>query len=98
MIASKSQSSSITSATGEAPHNFWVDESRGILYAAWYSHGLRALDVNGQLMGELERQNRQIAQSLYDRGNTMTWAPQVDGGRIYVSDFFTGVWALQADF
>jgi hypothetical protein len=86
------------SGTGEAPHNFWLDESRGILYAAWYSSGVRALDVNGQLMGELQRQNRQIAQVFYDGGNTMTWAPQVDNGRIYVSDLRTGVWVLQGDF
>ena len=86
------------SATGEAPHNFWLDESRGILYAAWYSHGLRALDVNGTLMGELERQGRQIARAMYDAGNTLTWAPQLDNGRIYLSDMFSGVWVLQGNF
>ena len=86
------------SGTGETPHNFWVDESRGILYAAWYSSGIRALDVNGQLMGELQRQNRQIAQVLYDAGSTMTWAPQLDNGRIYLSDLLSGVWVVRGDF
>ena len=86
------------SAPGAAPHNFWLDESRGILYAAWYSSGLRAIDVNGPLMGELQRQGRQVAEVLYDGGNTMTWAPQLDNGRIYLSDLFSGVWVLQGDF
>jgi len=86
------------SATGDTPHNFWLDESRGILYAAWYSSGLRALDVNGPLMGELERQGRQIAEVMYDGGNTFTWAPQLDNGRIYLSDLRSGVWVVQGDF
>ena len=86
------------SATGAAPHNFWLDESRGILYAAWYSSGLRAIDVNGPLMGELQRQGRQVAEVLYDGGNTMTWAPQLDNGRIYLSDLFSGVWVLRGNF
>ncbi|MCZ6753845.1 MAG: hypothetical protein O7E49_00915, partial [Gemmatimonadetes bacterium] len=86
------------SATGSTPHNFWLDESRGILYAAWYRGGLRALDVNGTLMGELQRQGRQIAQALYDGGNTNTWGPQLDNGRIYLSDYFSGVWVLQGNF
>jgi hypothetical protein len=86
------------SAIGEKPHNFWLDESRGILYAAWYSSGLRALDVSGPLMGELERQGRQIAQVMYDGGNTFTWAPQLDNGRIYLSDLRSGVWVVQGDF
>lgn len=89
----------VASFSGTAtPHNFWLDESRGILYAAWYRGGLRALDVNGPLMGELQRQGRQIAQTLYDGGNTDTWAPQLDNGRIYVSDIRSGVWVLQGNF
>lgn len=86
------------SGTGQTPHNFWLDETRGILYAAWYGSGIRALDVTGVLMGELQRQNRQIAQMLYDGGNTMTWAPQMDNGRIYLSDLFSGVWVVRGDF
>ena len=30
-------------------HNFVVDEARGILYAAYYDGGVRALDVRGDL-------------------------------------------------
>jgi len=30
-------------------HNFWVDEANGILYAAYYNGGVRALDIRGDL-------------------------------------------------
>lgn len=34
---------------GAGTHNFWVDEPSGILYAAYYNGGVRALDVRGDL-------------------------------------------------
>ena len=34
---------------GAGTHNFSVDEQRGILYAAYYNGGVRALDVRGDL-------------------------------------------------
>jgi hypothetical protein len=34
---------------GAGPHNFFVDEANGILYAAYYNAGIRALDVHGDL-------------------------------------------------
>jgi hypothetical protein len=82
--------------SGAAPHNFWLDEGRGILYLAWYQGGVRALDVSGALMGELERGGREIANTQY--GGAMTWAPQLVGNRIYVSDLFDGLRVLEGDF
>ena len=35
--------------SGAGAHNFSVDEGRGILYAAYYGGGVRALDVRGDL-------------------------------------------------
>jgi hypothetical protein len=35
--------------TGAGTHNFFVDESAGVLYAAYYNAGVRALDVRGDL-------------------------------------------------
>ena len=35
--------------TGAGTHNFSVDEANGILYAAYYNGGVRALDVRGDL-------------------------------------------------
>lgn len=90
---------------GDTPHNFWLDEARGILYLAWYRMGLRALDVTGELLGQLERQGREIASVQYGSGafcfggaGTCTWAPQLEGGLIYVSDLNTGLWVLQPTF
>lgn len=37
------------SASGAGTHNFSVDEPNGILYAAYYNGGVRALDVRGTL-------------------------------------------------
>jgi hypothetical protein len=34
---------------GAGTHNFWMDEPSGILYAAYYNGGVRALDVRGDL-------------------------------------------------
>ena len=34
---------------GAGTHNFSVDEQRGVLYAAYYNAGVRALDVRGDL-------------------------------------------------
>ena len=45
---------------GAGTHNFWMDESRQILYMAYYNGGVVALDVSGQLLGDLS--NRLIAQ------------------------------------
>jgi hypothetical protein len=37
------------SVPGAGTHNFSVDEQRGILYAAYYNGGVRALGVRGDL-------------------------------------------------
>jgi hypothetical protein len=93
---------------GNEPHNFWLDEERGIIYAAWYEQGVRAVDVRGELLGELDRQGREIAFSVYNGGGgcaagsgatgTCTWAPQLHGGLVWVSDMNQGILALRPDF
>jgi hypothetical protein len=89
---------------GDTPHNFWLDEASAILYLGWYTQGLRALDVSGELLGELERQGREITSFLYDGAGacssgigTCTWAPQVHDGLVWVSDMNSGLWALRLD-
>jgi len=92
------------SVPGQPPHNFWLDESTSTLYLALYAHGLRALDVAGDLMGALERQSREIAVAPYNGGVgtcsrpsafTCTWAPQLHQGLVWVSDMNEGLIALQ---
>lgn len=41
-------------------HNFWVDEASGILYAAYYNGGVRALDVRGDLGACTEAQKTDL--------------------------------------
>ncbi len=88
---------------GETPHNFWLDEEAEILYLGWYSQGVHALDVSGELMGELDRQGRLIASSLYDgagacrTSGSCTWAPQLHAGHVWVSDQNSGLWSLRLD-
>ena len=38
---------------GAGTHNFWMDEAKQILYAAYYNAGVVALDVSGTLSGDL---------------------------------------------
>ena len=90
---------------GAAPHNFWVDEAAEIAYFSWYENGIHAVDVSGRLLGELDKQARQVASIQYDVGGacvapsgTCSWAPQVHDGFIYVSDLNSGLWVLQPTF
>lgn len=93
---------------GDPPHNFWLDEAGEVLYMAWYSNGLRAVDVSGELLGDLTRQGREIAASLYgtpggcpagtDVSPTCTWAPQLHQGRVWVSDMNGGLFSLTPSF
>lgn len=81
---------------GAGPHNFWVDESAGVLYAAYYNAGLLAIDVNGALLGALDRQGRLVAR-VKPGGDvsTFVWAPQLVGaGLLFLSDMLTGLWAV----
>lgn len=91
---------------GTTPHNFWLDEDNEVLYLAWYENGLRALDVSGTLIGELDRQGREFFGVLYDGvgsgcaspSGTCSWAPQLHNGLVYVSDMNAGMVVLQPSF
>jgi hypothetical protein len=89
---------------GDTPHNFWLDEASEILYVGWYSQGIRAIDVSGQLEGALDQQGREIASLKYNGVGacssgvgTCAWAPQVHEGLVWVSDMNSGLWALRLD-
>ena len=90
---------------GASSHNYWLDEDTGNLYLAWYERGMRILDVNGELMGQLELQGREAG--FVDYGSetnycflgpedTCTWAPQLhDNGKLYASDMNHGLVVLE---
>jgi hypothetical protein len=72
---------------GAGTHNFSVDEANGILYAAYYNGGVRALDVRGDLgtcteaqkssvasgvaLCDLSKMARAIGVGLLDQGNAV---------------------------
>ena len=78
---------------GAGAHNFWMDESRQILYAAYYNGGVVALDVSGTLSGDL-------AGRLIDRiepggdDDTYIWGVQLANGSLYASDMLSGLWQI----
>jgi len=79
---------------GAGTHNFWVDESRQILYMAYYNGGVVALDVSGQLLGDLS--NRLIAEiKPGGDGDTYTWGVQLANGSVYAIDMLSGLWQLK---
>ncbi len=75
------------------PHNFWMDESGEILYAAYYNGGVVALDVSGTLSGDLA--SREMARiQPGGSGNSYVWGVQLYGGSLYAVDMVSGFWQL----
>jgi uncharacterized protein YjdB len=77
-------------------HNVWVLDD--VLYIGAYEAGLRALDVSGELRGDLVAQGREIG-SVWTgdpkgfRPNLpMAWGAQPHKGFIFVTDINSGLW------
>jgi hypothetical protein len=74
-------------------HNFWMDEARQVLYAAWYNAGVVAIDVSGTLEGNLA--DRIIGTAFPGgAGNAYTWGVMLSGGTLYASDMLNGFFAI----
>jgi hypothetical protein len=81
---------------GAGTHNFWVDEAKQILYAAYYNGGIIALDISGTLSGNLSgRLLNQVRPG--GNGNTYTWGVQSANGSLYAIDMLTGLWQLRTE-
>jgi hypothetical protein len=80
-------------------HNFWVEDD--VLYVAYYEGGVRAVDVSGELLGNLYTQGREIAvfKSAHPEGYTpnatMVWGAQPFKGHVFFSDTNSGLWAVR---
>ncbi len=91
---------------GAGTHNFFMDESRGLLYAAYYNGGVRVLDVNGDLSScdasqrdftgrcNLAAMGREVGHGLVDGPAVYIWGVQIEGGHLYASDMLNGIWKL----
>ena len=90
------------SVPGAGTHNFTMDEERGILYAAYYNGGVRALDVTGDLGScaasekstdgrcDLAKMGRLIGRSS-GIGNVFVWGVALQGNRLFASDMPSGL-------
>ena len=80
-------------------HNLWVEGN--VLYVAYYNGGLRVVDISGDLMGDLYQQGREIGWFLptHPEGVVpnapMTWGPQPYKGKIFFSDWNSGLWCVE---
>jgi hypothetical protein len=81
---------------GAGTHNFWVDETRQVLYAAYYNAGVIALDISGTLSGDLS--SRLLSQVRPGgANNTYTWGVQLANGSLYAIDMLSGLWQLKTE-
>jgi hypothetical protein len=77
-------------------HNMWVVDD--ILYMGYYNGGGRALDVSGELRGDLYRQGREIGSLWtgdpegYRPNIPFCWGGQPYKGLIYYNDVHSGLW------
>jgi hypothetical protein len=61
---------------------------------AYYNSGVVALDVSGELVGDLS--DRLIAQiQPGGPGDTYTWGVQLAGSSLYAVDMLSGLWQLE---
>jgi hypothetical protein len=93
---------------GAGTHNFAVDEANGILYAAYYNAGVRALDVRGDPGSCAEDQRTadgrcDLAKAGRELGHALggadpasfVWGVALQDGALYASDMFNGLWKLR---
>lgn len=88
-------------------HNFSMDEEDGVLYAAYYEGGVRAIDVRGDLgtceaaqrapdgRCNLALMGRELAVAL-ETGGHYVWGVEFQDGFLYASDMLNGLYKLDA--
>jgi hypothetical protein len=82
-----------------AAHNLWVDDD--VLYIGAYEGGVRALDVSGELRGDLVAQGREIgavftgAAEGFRPNLPMAWGAQPHRGFVFATDINSGVWVMR---
>jgi hypothetical protein len=91
---------------GAGTHNFSMDEQRGVLYAAYYNAGVRAIDLRGDLGAcddahrssdgrcDLALMGREVGVGLVGGITVSVWGVVYADGSVYASDMFNGLWKL----
>jgi len=83
----------------EGAHNMWVEND--VMYIGYYSGGARAVDVSGELRGNLYRQGREMARLWtgdakgFRPNIPFAWGAQPHNGLIYFNDIHTGLWVTK---
>jgi hypothetical protein len=99
-----------TTANGQiaGTHNFVMDEASGILYAAYYNGGVRALDVRGDLSVctaaqktadgrcHLRLMGREVGVAVNSGPPKYVWGVARVGTDIYASDMWNGLFKIDA--
>ncbi|HUF89479.1 MAG TPA: hypothetical protein VMR66_05820 [Gemmatimonadota bacterium] len=83
-------------------HNVWIEDDETTLYIGYYNAGLRAVDVSGEMRGDLYRQGREIDHYITATDENvkvpnapMNWGAMIHEGKIYSADFNSGLWIHQ---
>lgn len=83
-------------------HNVWIEDDETTLYIGYYNAGLRAVDVSGEMRGDLYRQGREIDHYITAADENvkvpnapMNWGAMIHEGRVYSADFNSGLWIHQ---
>ena len=89
-------------------HNFSVDEDRGVLFAAYYNGGVRAINVRGDIghcdatlksddgRCDLGKMGREVGHGLTDTGMAVyVWGVFSTGTKLYASDMLNGLWRIE---
>jgi hypothetical protein len=84
---------------GGGPPNMGVESD--VPSVAYYNAGLRAVDVSGELRGDLRAQGRELAvlattdEQAFVPDRPFTWGPQPYRGLVYASDHNSGLWVAR---
>lgn len=95
----------VYAVAGAGVHNLSMDESRGLLYAAYYNAGVKVLNVRGDLSAcsseqksidnrcDLAKMGRLKAfANTSANGLAYVWGVHFQAGALYASDMLTGLW------
>ena len=83
----------------EGAHNMWVEND--VMYIGYYGGGGRAVDVSGELRGNLYRQGREMSRLWtgdlkgFRPNAAFAWGAQPYKGLIYFNDINTGLWVAK---
>jgi hypothetical protein len=83
----------------EGSHNFWADDD--VLYIGNFEAGIRAVDISGELRGDLREQGREIgavwtgSPDGFRPNLPMAWGAQPHKGYVFASDINSGLWVAR---